>query len=224
MNLSDELGWAAAALVLASFCLKTIYSLRIVAACSNVAFIAYALSVGAVPILVLHALLLPLNIFRLAQNVYLKRRVQFASNSDAGKLLILPYMNRITLPAGSVIFRKNEPSNQIYYIIEGMVELIEQCETRGHGELMGLLGVFNLGGVRLDTAVTSTSVHLGVMSVADVERALLHDPALNRFLLKVLAEKSYNNALRSANGQVGNGFTAQFADNVVLSDRAVFRR
>ena len=221
MILSDGLGWVAAALVLASFCLKTITSLRVVAACSNVAFIAYALTVSAFPILILHALLLPLNICRLVQNFRLKRRVQCASNSDAGKLLILPYMNRITLPAGSVIFRKDDPSDQIYYIIEGMVELIEQCETRGHGELMGLLGVFNLGGVRLDTAISSTPVHLGVMSVADVERALLHDAALNRFLLKILAEKSYNNALRGARGHVANRYLARVADNDLLGGKAV---
>jgi CRP-like cAMP-binding protein len=170
------------------------------------------LTVSAIPILVLHALLFPLNVCRLAQNFRLKKRVQSASDSDAGKLLILPYMNRLSLPAGAVIFRKDEPSDQIYYVIEGMVELIEQCETRGHGELMGLLGVFNLGGVRLDTAISSTPVHLGAMSVADVERALLHDAALNRFLLKILAKKSYKNALRSSGGHVPNGFLAQMAD------------
>ena len=206
MTLTEGMGWAAAALVFSSFYLRTMVSLRAVAACSNVAFIAYALSVSAIPILVLHLLLLPLNVFRLAQNLRLKKRVEKAANSDTGKLLILPYMNRVSLPAGSVLFAKGGSSDQIFYVVDGEVELVEQCETRGHGELLGLLGVFTSGGTRLDTAISSTPVQLGVMSVAEVERALLHDPALNRFFLTMLAEMSHKHALRNTSDDSVNGF------------------
>jgi hypothetical protein len=210
MSVTEGLGWVAAALVFSSFYLKTMTSLRLVAVCSNVAFIAYALSVGATPILVLHLLLLPLNIFRLAQNFYLKNRVRNAVASNAGSLLILPYMNRVSLPAGSILYTKGCPSDQIFYIVEGMVELVEQGEKRGHGELLGLMGVFALGGIRLDTAISSTPVQLGVLSLAEVERALMHDHALNRFLLKTLAEIAHKHALRSAQEYPTTGFLSPY--------------
>jgi hypothetical protein len=64
---SGEIGFLASALVLAAFGMKDMVNLRIVAICSNFAFIAYALVLHLLPILVLHVILLPLNGWRLAQ-------------------------------------------------------------------------------------------------------------------------------------------------------------
>ncbi len=64
----DWLGWAACALVLATFCMRDMVALRITALASNVAFIAYGASSGIDPVLMLHIVLLPLNAWRLAQS------------------------------------------------------------------------------------------------------------------------------------------------------------
>jgi len=73
---SGEIGFLASALVLATFSMKDMVNLRIVAICSNVAFIAYALVLNLTPILVLHVILLPLNGWRLAQALRAERLVQ----------------------------------------------------------------------------------------------------------------------------------------------------
>ena len=67
---SGEIGFLASALVLAAFGMKDMVNLRIVAICSNFAFIAYALLLHLLPILVLHVILLPLNGWRLAQALH----------------------------------------------------------------------------------------------------------------------------------------------------------
>jgi len=64
---SDLLGYAAAALVLLTFLAQSMHTLRAVAIASNVMFIAYALFAKLPPVLLLHALLLPLNVWRLWQ-------------------------------------------------------------------------------------------------------------------------------------------------------------
>ncbi|WP_218578536.1 hypothetical protein [Vineibacter terrae] len=63
----DGVGYGAAGLVLATFCMRSMRALRWVAIASNVAFITYGYLGGLVPVLLLHALLLPVNICRLAQ-------------------------------------------------------------------------------------------------------------------------------------------------------------
>lgn len=63
----DVLGYAASALVLATFCMRGMVALRVTAIASNVAFIAYGASASIDPVLLLHVLLLPLNALRLAQ-------------------------------------------------------------------------------------------------------------------------------------------------------------
>ncbi len=67
MTYAGEIGFIASALVLAAFGMKDMVNLRIVAICSNFAFITYALLLHLLPILVLHVILLPLNGWRLAQ-------------------------------------------------------------------------------------------------------------------------------------------------------------
>ena len=73
MSYVDLLGYVACGLVLAAFCAASILRLRILALLSNLAFIAYALLMDLTPVLVLHALLLPVNALRLVQAVFARQ-------------------------------------------------------------------------------------------------------------------------------------------------------
>ena len=65
---SEIAGFLAAGLVFATFCMKTMMPLRIVAIVSNFAFICYAIMGDLHPVLILHGVLLPLNLFRLKRS------------------------------------------------------------------------------------------------------------------------------------------------------------
>lgn len=67
MKMIDAVGYLAAGLVLATFCMRSMSSLRLVAIASNLAFIVYGYLGNLTPVLVLHALLLPVNACRLMQ-------------------------------------------------------------------------------------------------------------------------------------------------------------
>jgi hypothetical protein len=67
LSVIDGIGFGAAGLVLATFCMGSMNALRWVAIASNVAFIAYGYLGHLAPVLLLHALLLPVNIYRLTQ-------------------------------------------------------------------------------------------------------------------------------------------------------------
>jgi hypothetical protein len=66
-------GYVASSLVLMTFTTTSMRLLRIIGIASNIAFISYALVGGMMPILVLHSLLLPLNLFRLFQIEHARR-------------------------------------------------------------------------------------------------------------------------------------------------------
>jgi hypothetical protein len=63
----DAIGFAAAGLVLATFCMRSMRALRWVAIASNLAFIAYGYLGSLAPVLLLHLLLLPVNVYRVTQ-------------------------------------------------------------------------------------------------------------------------------------------------------------
>jgi len=65
----DMLGYAASMAVLVTFTVREMLALRLMAIVSNILFVAYAFSAALQPILVLHALLLPLNVLRLWQAI-----------------------------------------------------------------------------------------------------------------------------------------------------------
>ena len=73
-GLTELLGYAAAGLVLATFSARSITTLRVLAIASNVLFVAYAAGAQLMPVLILHALLLPINLARLAQALAERRR------------------------------------------------------------------------------------------------------------------------------------------------------
>lgn len=59
----DAFGFLAGSLVLATFCMQSMTQLRFVALLSNVAFVVYGIAAELLPVLVLHALLLPVNAY-----------------------------------------------------------------------------------------------------------------------------------------------------------------
>ena len=64
MTVADTLGWIAATLMVATFSCRDPAWMRPFAVCTNIAFICYGFSAGLAPVLALHALLLPINLFR----------------------------------------------------------------------------------------------------------------------------------------------------------------
>jgi hypothetical protein len=96
MSLWDLVGYVAAALVVAAFCMREMVALRMAALCSNLAFIAYGLALGLTPVWLLHALLLPMNGYRLlevlrARRISVSRKIEVvrlgpANGSTAGRI------------------------------------------------------------------------------------------------------------------------------------------
>ena len=72
--MSDIVGFLASGMVLATFSMRSMLWLRVLALGSNVAFICYGLMLALWPILLLHLLLLPLNAMRLNQIIRDGRR------------------------------------------------------------------------------------------------------------------------------------------------------
>jgi hypothetical protein len=69
MNAYEPIGYVASLLVLSTFSVRGMVPLRVFAIASNLAFIAYAALAGINPVLLLHALLLPVNVLRLLQEL-----------------------------------------------------------------------------------------------------------------------------------------------------------
>lgn len=186
-------GWLSAVLVFASFFMKTMIPLRMVAICSNIAFITYALLglqygvFGRVyPILVLHSALLPLNLVRLRQLKGLLRAVHQASEDETICSLV-PYMQTETHAAGDVLFEKGDPANRLYVIEHGHVRFPEIGKVVSAGQVFGEVGLFAPQNVRALSAVCDEDCRLYTITREKVLELYYQNPRFGFFLIRLVA-------------------------------------
>ena len=112
----ELVGYLACGLVFLTFCMKRMLALRVIAVASNVAFLIYGAAAGLVPIFVLHAALLPLNIYRTVQKIYEIKSIKTSVEGRADINVLIPYMTRRRLSKGTTLFRKGEIADAIFFL------------------------------------------------------------------------------------------------------------
>jgi CRP/FNR family transcriptional regulator, cyclic AMP receptor protein len=133
----------AAALMLAGSFVKTMIPLRWLAVGSNLCFIVYGALFPSLPMLLVHTLLLPINLYRVAEMTKLTRRVNRAAQAnDTSGLWLRPYMRRRKLRAGQVLFRKGDLADHLYMLASGRVELVEIGNELPAGRVFGEIAFF----------------------------------------------------------------------------------
>ena len=186
MGTIDLVGWCAGALVLATFYLRTMIPLRAVAVVSNIAFVAYGSFTGAIPIIVLHCLLLPLNVVRLREMRSLIKRVKIASHGDLSVAMLVPYMKIRHAPAGTRLFGKGDYAGELLYILKGSVRIENKDVLVQQGQLVGEMGLFSPGQLRTDTAICASDVEYGAVSEERMWELLYQNPQFGAHLLRLV--------------------------------------
>ena len=133
----DYIGYLASVLVLCTFCARTMIPLRIIALASNVAFLAYGGLLHLYPVLLLHTVLMPVNVWRLAEIFRLRGHVRKGSGGDAVFTALLPFASRLTVPQGEVVIRKGEQSDCLYLVFEGALWVADAQVELGPGSVVG---------------------------------------------------------------------------------------
>jgi CRP/FNR family cyclic AMP-dependent transcriptional regulator len=198
MNWIDGAGYSASALVLATFCMKTMIPLRVAAIFSNVAFILYAFYDGLFPVLALHVILLPLNIARTVQMLRLIRRVECAAKSDLSIKWLRPFMQQTGRKAGEILFSHGDYADCLYVILAGEVRLEEIDHTLRAGDLFGEIGLFSADHRRTQTARAITDVDLLWINESELAQVCHSNPGLSFYFLRLTTSRLIANGNRTS--------------------------
>jgi CRP/FNR family cyclic AMP-dependent transcriptional regulator len=142
----------AALLVIVSAFVKTMIPLRWLAVASNVGFIVYGLLYPAPLMVALHAVLLPVNLWRVWQMIGLTRRVAATADAQQMELWLRPYMRSRQYSAGEPVFANGDVADRLYYVATGQVELPEVGSTVQAGQMFGEIAFFAPGHRRSSSA------------------------------------------------------------------------
>jgi CRP/FNR family transcriptional regulator, cyclic AMP receptor protein len=139
-------GTVAAALIVVSTLVKTIIPLRWLAVGGNIGFVVYGLTHPAPMVAVLHAALLPINLWRVLEMQRLTRRVMRAEAAASElQVWLQPYMKRRRMRTGTVLFRHGDRADRVYVLAEGRLEVVESGRVIESGEMFGEIGFFAPG-------------------------------------------------------------------------------
>jgi CRP/FNR family transcriptional regulator, cyclic AMP receptor protein len=185
----DYIGYLASVLVLCTFCARTMVPLRLVALGSNVAFLAYGALLHLYPVLLLHAVLMPVNLWRLTEILRLKGHVHMGSRGDAIYAALLPFATRLTVRKGDLVIRKGDTSDCLYLVFEGALWVAEAEVELGPGSVVGEMGVLSDTHLRTATVTAMQDSALGRVSAQDFDRVYFTNPSLGLSLIRLIISR-----------------------------------
>jgi CRP/FNR family cyclic AMP-dependent transcriptional regulator len=190
-------GYVASLLVFVAFYMKTMIPLRVVAILSNVAFIIYAVGGHLYPVLILHAVLLPLNCIRLRQMRALVSKVHEASHAEVSTESLIPFMTRRMMRKGDVLFEKGDLAKEMYLALSGSIRLAGVGVSLGPGSVIGEIGIFSPHGRRMDTAICEADGDLGVIADEKVMQLYYQNPTFGFYLVKLVTHRLLEDYFKS---------------------------
>ena len=189
MTYVDFIGWIAAGLVLASLSMKTMIPLRLFGIASNIAFLTFGFLVASLPIMVLHAILLPFNVYRLVEMRKMIQRVEeAAARENLSVDWLRPFMHSAEMAQGDVLFRKGDVADRLYFVVSGQVKLEEAAITLQASQIFGELALFVRSSKRALTAVCVESGSLLYIDTSTFQQLYLQNPAIGLFVLQLVAK------------------------------------
>lgn len=190
------LGYFASVLVFATFFMRSRVRLRQFGIASNVVFIAYATIGNIIPVLILHACLLPLNIWRLWEIGQTRKKLEAALNGDIRAEWFELFARSVELRTGEQLFAKGDLGDLMYFIVSGTMHLSESGIHLDAGSLLGEIAVFSPNGTRTEGAVAGSDVRLLAMSREDLLSLYRLHPDFGVYLLHLVTGRLLENNRR----------------------------
>lgn len=192
-------GFAGAGLVIATYSMRTMIPLRIISLCSASLFLIYGLLVQSYPQILLHAVLLPLNAFRLREMTKLVSQVKQAAAGDLSMEWFCAYSTRQACREGDALFSKGDPADAMYYIASGRYLLPEIGVELGPGQVVGEIGMVAPGGRRTQSFTCLEAGEVQRISYDSVKQLYFQNPQFGFYFLSLITQRLIaNNAALEA--------------------------
>jgi hypothetical protein len=209
-------GFIGAALMVASYLMKSMLPLRMVALSANLFLIVYAVQGGSWPTVVLYLAMIPINVKKVREILKLVRAIENAkADSPAGEWL-LPHMTRREAKAGQVLWNKGDKATEMLYVESGQLSLLEYDASIGPGSIVGEIGLFAPDNRRTRTIVCATDCTLYSLSAEGMAKLYYQNPKLGYHVMRLIVARLLHDAdvatkRREDRAHIGDGGAAPAA-------------
>ena len=196
-HLAEHAGTAgtlfASIFVVATLSMLTMIPLRIFAILTNLVLIGTAIPGRNYPVILVQALVLVLNSYRLHQMLQLVRDVKKSVNSDLSMEWLKPFMTERKCEAGEVLFYKDEKAEEMLYIVSGRFRLVESGIELPVGAIVGELGMLSPSNMRTQTLECIEGGLILSVSYSKVEELYVQNPEFGFYFLRLASARLFQN-------------------------------
>lgn len=196
IDVAEAVGYLASLLVFLTFYTKTMIPLRIVGICSNFAFIAYGYLGALYPVLILHLILLPLNIFRLREMLRLTKQVREAAQSDLRMDWLKPFSSSRRMSAREILFRKGDAASAIYFIVSGRCHLSALGIDILPGQVIGELALLTPDQARTQTVECTENGEVLQITYEQIKQLYYQNPQFGFYFLQLTTRRLFQDIAR----------------------------
>ena len=179
--------------VVATTTMRTMIPLRVFGILSNLVLIATAVPSHNYLVMLVQALMLVLNSYRLHQMLQLVRDVKRSVNSDLSMEWLKPFMTERKCKAGEILFYKDEKAEDMLYIVSGRFRLIESGIELPVGAIVGELGMLSPSNVRTQSLECIEGGLILSVSYSKVEELYVQNPAFGFYFLRLASARLFQN-------------------------------
>lgn len=176
--------------------MRTMVPLRVAGIVSDVFFIGYGVLSNTVTTLILYILLLPINIFRLAQMLKLVKKARVAAQGDLSMDWLKPFMNRRKYSKGDVLFRKGDRANEMFFTVTGKFLVTELGIELPPGRLVGELAFLSPDNRRTQSLECTEDGEVLAITYERLLEIYFQNPEFGYYFLRLSTERLLQNIAR----------------------------
>lgn len=195
--LAYAFGFVGAALMVASYLMKSMLPLRLTALLACVFFFIYGWMQWALPSLILYGLLIPINVKKAWSVHKLIRAIERAKSDTPLAEWLLPHMTARHASAGTRLWARGDQAGEMIFVESGSIRLLERDQVLGPGTLVGEIGLFAPDNRRTLTVICETDCELLSLSAEGMAQLYYTNPKLGYHVMRLVVERLMNDAERA---------------------------
>jgi hypothetical protein len=179
--------------LVATSTMRTMIPLRLFSILTNLVLIATAIPAHNYVLILVQALMLVLNSYRLHQMLQLVRDVKRSVSSNLSMDWLKPFMTERKCNAGEMLFYKDEKADSMFYIVSGRYRLVESGIEYPVGAITGEFGMLSPSNVRTQSLECIESGVVLSVTYDQVEQLYVQNPAFGFYFLKLVTARLFQN-------------------------------
>src|SRR6476659_4439596 len=196
-HLAEHAGTAgalfASIFVIATTTMRTMIPLRVFSIFANIVLFAMAVPNHNYLVMLVQAVMLLVNSYRLHQMLQLVRDVKKSVNSDLSMDWPKPFMTERKCEAGEILFYKDEKAEDMLYIVSGRFRLVESGIEFPVGAIVGELGMLSPSNIRTQTLECIEAGLILSVSYTKVEELYVQNPEFGFYFLRLFSSRLFQN-------------------------------